>query len=168
MKYLGYFPALSTSEVSCFKRNVAILLERFLLRRCTLSWDRIDTFVCFRLRREWHYQGRLRKHGLKVASRWEGSSCGFFSSTLSNTKSLYASKDSFLCYSVVCYRSFVWHLYIFSPIDAKIVSCLFRVSSRDTGKTMVDASLGEIMTTCEKITWLLSEGERWLKPEHRY
>ncbi|VVA96731.1 unnamed protein product [Arabis nemorensis] len=41
------------------------------------------------------------------------------------------------------------------------------VSSRDTGKTMVDASLGEIMTTCEKITWLLSEGERWLKPESR-
>ncbi|XVF66113.1 hypothetical protein PTKIN_Ptkin10aG0008400 [Pterospermum kingtungense] len=23
------------------------------------------------------------------------------------------------------------------------------------------------MTTCEKITWLLSEGERWLKPEYR-
>lgn len=63
---------------------------------------------------------------------------------------------------------FVLHLYIFRPIDAKIVSCLFRVSSRDTGKTMVDASLGEIMTTCEKITWLLSEGERWLKPEYRY
>ncbi|KAJ6902798.1 hypothetical protein NC651_020322 [Populus alba x Populus x berolinensis] len=44
---------------------------------------------------------------------------------------------------------------------------LIRVSSRDTGKTMVDASLGEIMTTCEKITWLLSEGEKWLKPEYR-
>ncbi|KAF4358916.1 hypothetical protein F8388_012919 [Cannabis sativa] len=41
------------------------------------------------------------------------------------------------------------------------------ISSRDTGKTMIDASLGEIMTTCEKITWLLSEGERWLKPEYR-
>ncbi|KAK9147058.1 hypothetical protein Sjap_006961 [Stephania japonica] len=41
------------------------------------------------------------------------------------------------------------------------------VSSRDTGKTMVDAILGEIMTTCEKITWLLAEGERWLKPEYR-
>ncbi|PIA40992.1 hypothetical protein AQUCO_02300045v1 [Aquilegia coerulea] len=41
------------------------------------------------------------------------------------------------------------------------------MSSRDTGKTMVDASLGEIMTTCEKITWLLAEGERWLKPEYR-
>ena len=44
---------------------------------------------------------------------------------------------------------------------------LCRVSSRDTGKTMVDASLGEIMTTCEKITWLLDEGEKWLKPEYR-
>ncbi|XP_027338773.1 aldehyde dehydrogenase 22A1 isoform X2 [Abrus precatorius] len=41
------------------------------------------------------------------------------------------------------------------------------ISSRDTGKTMVDASLGEIMTTCEKINWLLSEGEHWLKPEYR-
>ncbi|CAA7388403.1 unnamed protein product [Spirodela intermedia] len=41
------------------------------------------------------------------------------------------------------------------------------VSSRDTGKTMIDASLGEIMTTCEKITWLLAKGERWLKPEYR-
>lgn len=45
---------------------------------------------------------------------------------------------------------------------------LIRVSSRDTGKTLVDASLGEIMTTCEKITWLLAEGERWLRPEYRY
>ncbi|XP_027333464.1 aldehyde dehydrogenase 22A1-like isoform X2 [Abrus precatorius] len=41
------------------------------------------------------------------------------------------------------------------------------ISSRDTGKTVVDASLGEIMTTCEKINWLLSEGEQWLKPEYR-
>ncbi|KAJ6823885.1 aldehyde dehydrogenase 22A1 [Iris pallida] len=41
------------------------------------------------------------------------------------------------------------------------------ISSRDTGKTMVDASLGEIMTTCEKLTWLLAEGEKWLKPEYR-
>ena len=32
---------------------------------------------------------------------------------------------------------------------------------------MVDASLGEIMTTCEKINWLLDEGEKWLKPEYR-
>ena len=39
---------------------------------------------------------------------------------------------------------------------------LCRASSRDTEKAMVDASLGEIMTTCEKIAWLLDEGEKWL------
>ena len=32
---------------------------------------------------------------------------------------------------------------------------------------MVDAILGEIVTTCEKIHWLVREGERWLKPEKR-
>ncbi|XP_022930425.1 aldehyde dehydrogenase 22A1-like [Cucurbita moschata] len=41
------------------------------------------------------------------------------------------------------------------------------ISSRDTGKTIVDASIGEVMAICEKITWLLSEGEKWLKPESR-
>ncbi|KAK9724939.1 hypothetical protein RND81_05G110500 [Saponaria officinalis] len=50
-------------------------------------------------------------------------------------------------------------------IDHQDLIC--EISSRDTGKTMIDASLGEIMTTCEKITWLLSEGEKWLKPEYR-
>ena len=44
---------------------------------------------------------------------------------------------------------------------------LRRVSARDTGKVMVDAILGEIVTTCEKIHWLISEGEKWLKPERR-
>lgn len=42
-----------------------------------------------------------------------------------------------------------------------------QVSSRDSGKTLVDAVLGEIMTTCEKIHWLLDEGERSLKTEYR-
>jgi aldehyde dehydrogenase (NAD+) len=42
-----------------------------------------------------------------------------------------------------------------------------RVSCRDTGKTMVDGSLGEVLTTCEKIKWTLSEGEQSLAPEYR-
>ncbi|CAI5460187.1 unnamed protein product [Closterium sp. Yama58-4] len=42
-----------------------------------------------------------------------------------------------------------------------------RVSARESGKVLVDAGFGEILTTCEKIAWLLSEGERWLKPEYR-
>lgn len=40
------------------------------------------------------------------------------------------------------------------------------ISSLDTGKTMVGASLEEIMAIREKITQLLSEGEKWLKPEY--
>lgn len=32
---------------------------------------------------------------------------------------------------------------------------------------MLDAILGEVITTCEKIHWLCNEGERWLRPEAR-
>ena len=42
-----------------------------------------------------------------------------------------------------------------------------RVAARDSGKPMVDAAFGEVMVTCEKISWLLKEGERHLKPERR-
>eukprot|EP00850_Spirogloea_muscicola_P001460 SM000005S17257 [mRNA] locus=s5:1083720:1088259:- [translate_table: standard] len=42
-----------------------------------------------------------------------------------------------------------------------------RVSARDSGKPLVDAEFGEIFTTCEKIAWLLHDGERWLRPERR-
>jgi acyl-CoA reductase-like NAD-dependent aldehyde dehydrogenase len=42
-----------------------------------------------------------------------------------------------------------------------------RVSARDSGKAMLDAILGEVIVTCEKIHWLCNEGERWLKPEKR-
>ena len=43
----------------------------------------------------------------------------------------------------------------------------YRVSSRDSGKTAVDAALGEVMVTCEKIWWLVKNGQKWLKPEYR-
>lgn len=42
-----------------------------------------------------------------------------------------------------------------------------RVAARDSGKPLVDAAFGEVMVTCEKIAWLLSEGEKWLRPERR-
>jgi acyl-CoA reductase-like NAD-dependent aldehyde dehydrogenase len=41
------------------------------------------------------------------------------------------------------------------------------ISAADTGKTLLDASLGEIITTLEKINWLLAEGEKALSPEQR-
>jgi hypothetical protein len=47
------------------------------------------------------------------------------------------------------------------------VAAVYRVSSRDSGKTAVDAALGEVMVTCEKMWWLVKHGQRWLKPEHR-
>ncbi|BDA44107.1 betaine aldehyde dehydrogenase, chloroplastic [Coccomyxa sp. Obi] len=42
-----------------------------------------------------------------------------------------------------------------------------RVASIDSGKPMVDAAFGEVMVTCEKIAWLIREGEKYLKPERR-
>lgn len=42
-----------------------------------------------------------------------------------------------------------------------------RISATDSGKPMVDAAFGELIVTCEKIRWLMSEGEAWLSPEHR-
>lgn len=32
---------------------------------------------------------------------------------------------------------------------------------------MVDAAFGEVISTCEKICWLIAEGEKCLKPQNR-
>eukprot|EP00568_Trieres_chinensis_P012915 CAMPEP_0183294788 /NCGR_PEP_ID=MMETSP0160_2-20130417/2979_1 /TAXON_ID=2839 ORGANISM="Odontella Sinensis, Strain Grunow 1884" /NCGR_SAMPLE_ID=MMETSP0160_2 /ASSEMBLY_ACC=CAM_ASM_000250 /LENGTH=630 /DNA_ID=CAMNT_0025456157 /DNA_START=52 /DNA_END=1944 /DNA_ORIENTATION=- len=42
-----------------------------------------------------------------------------------------------------------------------------RVCARDSGKPKVDALLGEVMTTCEKIRCINFNGEGWLKPSYR-
>mmetsp|Transcript_20960 Transcript_20960/g.25437 ORF Transcript_20960/g.25437 Transcript_20960/m.25437 type:complete len:591 (-) Transcript_20960:889-2661(-) len=42
-----------------------------------------------------------------------------------------------------------------------------RVSVRDSGKTMLGAVLGEITPTCEKLRWIIAEGEKILKTEYR-
>jgi acyl-CoA reductase-like NAD-dependent aldehyde dehydrogenase len=42
-----------------------------------------------------------------------------------------------------------------------------RVSSRDSGKPIVDAYLGEILTTTEKIRTICACGELWLQPSYR-
>ncbi|CAB4484181.1 Aldedh-domain-containing protein [Rhizophagus irregularis] len=41
------------------------------------------------------------------------------------------------------------------------------VSSRDTGKTLVDGKFGEILSTCEKIRWIIKRGEKALATEYR-
>ena len=47
------------------------------------------------------------------------------------------------------------------------VEDICRVASRDSGKVKVDALLGEVLTTCEKIRTINEWGELWLKPSYR-
>lgn len=42
-----------------------------------------------------------------------------------------------------------------------------RAACLDSGKTMVDAELGEIMVTTEKLQWTIKHGERALRPSRR-
>lgn len=42
-----------------------------------------------------------------------------------------------------------------------------RVACRDSGKTKLDASMGEIMVTLEKINWIIANGEKALRPSQR-
>jgi acyl-CoA reductase-like NAD-dependent aldehyde dehydrogenase len=44
---------------------------------------------------------------------------------------------------------------------------LCRICSLDSGKTLVDASLGEILVTVEKLRWTIEHGERALRPSSR-
>lgn len=42
-----------------------------------------------------------------------------------------------------------------------------QVACRDSGKTMVDATLGEVLTTCAKLQWTISNGEQALRDDCR-
>jgi acyl-CoA reductase-like NAD-dependent aldehyde dehydrogenase len=42
-----------------------------------------------------------------------------------------------------------------------------RVAVRDSGKTLLDAIIGEVLVTCEKLVWLADSGEQYLQPEYR-
>lgn len=42
-----------------------------------------------------------------------------------------------------------------------------RVACIDSGKTMIDATLGEILVTVEKLTWTIKHGEKALRPSKR-
>ena len=46
------------------------------------------------------------------------------------------------------------------------VNCA-RVAVRDSGKTLLDALIGEVLVTCEKLVWLADYGEQYLKREYR-
>ncbi|ODV80146.1 meiotic sister-chromatid recombination aldehyde dehydrogenase [Suhomyces tanzawaensis NRRL Y-17324] len=43
-----------------------------------------------------------------------------------------------------------------------------RIACRDSGKTKLDAMMGEIFVTLEKINWIINHGEQTLRPSKRY
>lgn len=47
------------------------------------------------------------------------------------------------------------------------VEDIARVAVRESGKTLLDAVIGEILVTCEKLKWLAASGEQSLRPESR-
>lgn len=42
-----------------------------------------------------------------------------------------------------------------------------RVAVRESGKTLLDAYVGELLVSCEKLLWLANSGEKYLQPEPR-
>ena len=42
-----------------------------------------------------------------------------------------------------------------------------RVAVRESGKTLLDAIIGEVLVTCEKLVWLADCGEKYLQREYR-
>ena len=44
---------------------------------------------------------------------------------------------------------------------------IIELSVRDSGKTVTEASMGEVMISCEKIRWIIQNGEKCLQREYR-
>lgn len=63
-------------------------------------------------------------------------------------------------------RRYFLKLLLKYSVEEKDVIC--RVMMRDTGKTKLDAVLGEITPTVEKLRWMIKNGEQVLKPEYRH
>ena len=69
-----------------------------------------------------------------------------------------------------CQTSFAERRRVLRTIQRYIVhhvEDICRVCARDSGKPKLDALLGEILTTCEKIRCLNINGELWLRPSVR-
>lgn len=66
--------------------------------------------------------------------------------------------------------SFAQRRKVLTDLNAFVTSnqdTICKVAARDSGKTFVDGLLGEVLTTCEKISWTVEHGEKVLKPEYR-
>ncbi|AET38682.1 meiotic recombination directing protein Ecym_3183 [Eremothecium cymbalariae DBVPG len=69
-----------------------------------------------------------------------------------------------------CHTSFEQRIQVLLTLHEYILAnqeSLTRVACRDSGKTMLDASMGEILVTLEKLKWTVTHGENILKPSRR-
>lgn len=55
-----------------------------------------------------------------------------------------------------------WHRFVLDNQET-----IAHVACLDSGKTKVDAILGEILVTVEKLKWTIKHGEKALRPERR-
>ncbi|KAF9619816.1 hypothetical protein IFM89_009567 [Coptis chinensis] len=191
MKYLGFFPALTSEEVkehvaqarkaqqlwakSSFKqrRQFLRILLKYIIDNQELICDP---------KTESQLEGKEQIIHERAVSEgwlnpWIGADSTAYSSCFWLLGDPLGAKEQMMPVDKAQNKragglgTLLWFLLIGSSKFMKAIidgESLQKLSSRDTGKTMVDASLGEIMTTCEKLTWLLAEGERWLKPEYRF
>ncbi|CCH44130.1 hypothetical protein BN7_3688 [Wickerhamomyces ciferrii] len=68
------------------------------------------------------------------------------------------------------YSSFIQRRQLLKSLSEYIIKNqenIARVACRDSGKTLVDASMGEILVTLEKLNWIIKHGEHALKPSKR-
>jgi len=66
--------------------------------------------------------------------------------------------------------SFAERRAVLKDILARVVAeqeAISRLAVRDSGKTMVDAAMGEIFPVCEKLRYTIAHGERDLRPQAR-
>ena len=66
--------------------------------------------------------------------------------------------------------SFAERRAVLKDILARVVAeqaSISRLAVRDSGKTMVDAAMGEIFPVCEKLRYTIAHGERDLRSESR-
>ena len=64
-------------------------------------------------------------------------------------------------------RANIWLIPVIVRYLLENQEMIARAACLDSGKTMVDAQLGEILVTAEKLKWTINHGEKALKAERR-
>lgn len=108
----------------------------------------------------------------KIVHKWDPSTLDYFGSVTANTDEEVKEivRKARIAQKEWCKSSFKTRKLLMRTFQRYFVenqeTCA-RVAVRENGKTMLDALIGEILVTCEKLSWLCSSGEKYLSPEYR-